>query len=163
VTKALPYLLGRVTDERLPGEALTPLEAAARAWRREVEEDLGGNLAATKRALLDAATGTVILLASLDRYVFVLAEQDGLVNKRSRRAFPVLDARMRLADSLTKQLGVLGLERRMRPVPDLSAYIRDRYGGEEADKTRQEKDGHCAGNHEDPGAERECEAHRVRP
>ena len=88
VTKALPYLMERVADERLPETALkTPLEAAARAWRKEAELDLGGELAATRRALLDAATGTVILLASLDRYVFQLAEKDGLVNKRSRRAF----------------------------------------------------------------------------
>jgi hypothetical protein len=153
VTKALPYLLERVADERLRDEELTPLEVAARAWRHEAEKDLGGNLAATKRALLDAATGTVILLTSLDRYVFMLAAQDGLVNKRSRRAFPVLDARMRLADSLTKQLGALGLERRMKPAPDLAAYIRERYGSQEAGQTLQEGERQCANGHEDPSAE----------
>ncbi len=128
VTKALPYLLERVVDDRLPDDALTPLETAARAWRREAAEDLGGDLPATKRALLDAATGTVILLASLDHYVFSLAEQGGLVNKRSRRAFPVLDARLRLADSLTKQLGALGLERRAKPAADLHRYLDQKYG-----------------------------------
>jgi hypothetical protein len=65
----------------------------------------------------------VILLASVDRYVFGLAERDGLVNKRSRRAFPILDARLRLADSLTKQLGALGLERRPKPLPTLAELL----------------------------------------
>jgi hypothetical protein len=31
VSRALPYLLERVADEKLPAEQLTPLEAAARA------------------------------------------------------------------------------------------------------------------------------------
>jgi hypothetical protein len=50
VAKALPYLLER----GLPDDALTPLERAARRWRREAEQDLAGELASTKRALLDA-------------------------------------------------------------------------------------------------------------
>ncbi len=56
VAKTLPDLLERVADDKLPDEALTPLKAAARMWRKDAEQDLGGELAATKRALLDAAT-----------------------------------------------------------------------------------------------------------
>jgi hypothetical protein len=128
VTRALPYLLQRIADDGVPDEALTPLEAAARAWRREAEADLGSNLAATARALLDAATGTVILLASLDRYVFELAERGGLVNRTSRRAFSVLDSRMRLADSLARQVQALGLERRTKPSLSLTEYVAAQYG-----------------------------------
>lgn len=119
VTKALPYLLERVADGKFPDAQLTPLELAAREWRREAEQDIGGALAATKRALLDAATGSMILLASLDRYVFELAERGGLVNRRSRRVFPVVESRMRVADGLVRQLQALGLEAKPAPVPSL--------------------------------------------
>jgi hypothetical protein len=128
VKRALPFLLERVADAGVPDAALSPVEAAARAWRREAEADLGGDLAATARALLDAATGTVILLASLDRYVFQLAEAGRLVNRKSRRAFPVLDSRLRLADSLARQLLALGLQRRAAPPPSLTEYVATQYG-----------------------------------
>ncbi len=123
VARALPYLLERVADEKLPAEQLTPLEAAARAWRQEAEQDLGGALAATKRALLDAAVGSVILLASLDRYVFELAGQGGLVNRRSRRVFPVVESRMRVADGLARQLQALGLEAKPLPPVPLEQWL----------------------------------------
>jgi hypothetical protein len=138
VAKALPYLLERVAESTLPDETLTPLELAARQWHREAERDLGGvdTIAATKRALLDAATGSMILLASLDRYVFALAAADGLVNRRSRRVFPVVESRMRVADGLTRQLQALGLEPRRRDVPSLAEYVQAKYG-RAADETPQ--------------------------
>lgn len=123
VAKALPYLVERVADGKVPDAQLTPLELAAREWRREAERDLGGDLAATKRALLDAATGSMILLASLDRYVFELAERGGLVNRRSRRVFPVVESRMRVADGLARQLQTLGLEGKPAPVPSLAEWV----------------------------------------
>ena len=86
--------LERVADPPpLPDDALSPLEAAARAWRRDVLSDLGGPDAvpAARRALLDAATGSMIVLASLDRFLFALAARDGLVNKRSRRVFSIVE------------------------------------------------------------------------
>jgi hypothetical protein len=54
VAKALPYLLERVADIT-PRRDAHPPERAARQWHREVGQDQGGELAATKRALLDAA------------------------------------------------------------------------------------------------------------
>ncbi len=123
VTKALPYLLERVADGKISDAQLTPLELAAREWRKEAEQDLGGELAATKRALLDAATGSMILLASLDRYVFELAERGGLVNRRSRRVFPVVESRMRVADGLARQLQALGLEGKSAPMPSLAEWV----------------------------------------
>src|SRR5258705_529965 len=77
VSRALPYLLERVADEKLPAEQLTPLEAAARAWRQEAEQDLGGALAATKRALLDAAVGRGVLFGGFGRYLFQRAGPGG--------------------------------------------------------------------------------------
>jgi hypothetical protein len=91
VAKAAPYLVERVKDPSVPDDVLTPVERAAPDWRRQVLDDLGGldAVSATKRALLDAATGSMILLASLDAYVFELAGQGGLANRKHRRVFPV--------------------------------------------------------------------------
>ena len=130
--RALPYLLERIAGDNVSDGVLTPLEAAARAWRKDAEQDLGGELAATKRALLDAATGSMILLASLDRYVFALAEEGGLVNRRSRRVFPVVESRMRVADGLARQLQALGLEPKATPTPSLGQYLASRRNGQAA-------------------------------
>jgi hypothetical protein len=77
----------RVLDPALPETVLSLVERAARDWRQQVLDDLGGldAVSATKRALLDAATGSMILLASLDAYVFELAGQGGLANRKHRR------------------------------------------------------------------------------
>ncbi len=129
VEKALPYLLGRVKDALIPEEKLSPVERAAREWRQEVLADLGGaeNVTATKMALLDAATGSKIILDSLDMYVFDLAGILGLVNRRNRRVFAIVQDRMRVADSLARQLQTLGLERRGRQEPSLNEYLRKNY------------------------------------
>jgi hypothetical protein len=139
--KALPYLMERVADRALPDEALTPVELTTRQWRREAEQDLGGELVATRQALLDAAMGSMILLASLDRYVFELAERGGLVNKRSRRIFPVVESRMRIADGLTRQLQALVLERRRPQAPNLAEYLAKRAGATAAQDGQEEPQG----------------------
>ncbi len=130
VSRALPSLLARVTDPSVPDDALTPVEHAARAWRSDVMADLGGleQVSAQRVALLDAATGSKIVLDSVDRYLFALAAQDGLVNRRSRRAFVVVEQRMRVADGLARQLQALGLDRVPQRVTDLASYVRDKYG-----------------------------------
>ncbi len=140
VTRALPHLLERIVDRSLPDAALSPIERAAREWRQEVIADLGGPEAvpATKWALVNAVTGTKILLDSIDRYVFELAAQDGLVSRRNRRAFAIVADRMRVADSLARQLAALGMERHAPPVPSLTEYLAQRKGdrdGSAADTT----------------------------
>ena len=130
VSKALPYLMERVTDPAIADGELTPVERAARTWRMEVITDLGGLEAvpAARIALLDAAVGSKVILDSLDRYVFELAAQSGLANRRSRRVFAVVTDRMRVADSLARQLQALGLERRDPKPLDLGSYLASRYG-----------------------------------
>lgn len=134
VARALPHLMERVRDPAIADGTLSPVERAAREWRQAVLADLGGADAvpATLAALLDAATGSKILLDSLDRYVFLLAQQDGLVNRRNRRAYAVVAERMRVADGLTRQLQALGLERRAKEIPKLEEYVARRYGQDEA-------------------------------
>ncbi len=125
VRKALPYLMERVTDLAIPDETLSPVELAARAWRQEVIADLGGleSVPAARRALLDAATGTKIILDSIDRYLFELAESGGLVNRRNRKAFAVVQDRMRVADGLARQLQALGMDRQVKTL-DLAQALR---------------------------------------
>jgi hypothetical protein len=72
--------------------------------------------------------GSKVILDSLDRYVFELAAQSGLANRRSRRVFAVVTDRMRVADSLARQLQALGLERRDPAPLDLGRYLAGRYG-----------------------------------
>jgi len=117
VSRALPFLVERVKDPSAADDALTPVERTARDWRQQVLDDLGG---------LDAATGSMILLASLDAYVFELAGQGGLANRKHRRVFPVVLDRMRVADGLARQLQTLGLDRQERPPVDLSTYLAQR-------------------------------------
>jgi len=69
------------------------------------------------------------VLDSLDRYLFELAAQGGLVNRRNRRAFAIVADRMRVADSLTRQLATLGLDRQERPPQDLASYLAQRHAG----------------------------------
>jgi hypothetical protein len=74
ITKALPFLVERVGDATVPDHALTPLERTVRGWRAEILDDLGGDtVSAAKRAVLDAAVGSKIILSSLDAFLFQLA------------------------------------------------------------------------------------------
>ena len=60
-------------------------------WRREALDDLGGpgGVAASKLALLDTAVGSLVIRHSLDRHLFELAADGGLVNRKHRRSLPV--------------------------------------------------------------------------
>jgi hypothetical protein len=130
IRRALPYLTERVADPAIPDARLTPLERTVRAWRLEVLADLGGDAAsAATRALLDATVGTKLILSSLDAFLFHLATADqGMVNRRGRFAFRIVHDRMRVADSFTRQLQALGLDRVERPPIDLTQYLARRQG-----------------------------------
>lgn len=102
-------------------DAIDKRTAAGRAlveWRRDLVSDLGGELAvsAQQRVIIDLAVRTRLYVDSLDSW---LVEQPSLVLARRRTVLPVLVERQRLADSLARLLGQLGLERRAKPVPSL--------------------------------------------
>jgi hypothetical protein len=115
-------------------QALDGRTAAAQhlvAFRRELLDDLGGEAAvsAAQLALVDVATRTRLYLDHVD---CVLLEQESLVLGGTRlRLLPLVEQRGRLADSLARLLGQLGLERRPRPAPSLQEYISEKYGGRE--------------------------------
>ena len=92
-------------------------------WRAEILRDLGRDVSAQCRAVLDVAVTTKLLLNSIDNW---LLQQPSLINGRRRCLFPVVLQRQQLADSLLRHLSALGLEKRMKQVCDLKDYLRER-------------------------------------
>jgi hypothetical protein len=64
----------------------------------------------------------MILLASLDAYVFELAGQGGLANRKYRRVFPVVLDRMRIVEGPVRQLQPLGLDRVEQPPSEVRPH-----------------------------------------
>jgi hypothetical protein len=91
-------------------------------WRSELEADLGGAdaLSVQKRALVDLACRTRLYLDSIDGW---LLNQASVVDKRRRSALPILGTRMQLAESLTRTLGLLGLQRAEKPEQPIDDFI----------------------------------------
>lgn len=93
-------------------------------WRRELVEDLGGSEAiSTQQAtLIELAARTKLLLDSIDMW---LLGQRSLVNARKKAVLPCVRERGQLADTLSRLMQQLGLERRAK-VQELQAYIEQR-------------------------------------
>jgi hypothetical protein len=129
VKKALPYLQDRVCDPDIPEETLSPIEQAARKWRLVVLRERGGSdkVAETLRTLVNTTLGTKIIMDSMDRYIMELAQDGGLVNRRSRRAFQIVADRNRVAETLTKQLSVIGFELREADLTPTLDQIRQQF------------------------------------
>jgi hypothetical protein len=117
--KQLPHMLTRISADTLAPDDLSPLEATARQWRESVITDLGGHdvLTTTKLALINAALGSWLLLSTVDSYLMELASTTGVVNRKHRAAFAIVEQRARLADSFVRQLQALGLEKQ-NTLPD---------------------------------------------
>ena len=93
-------------------------------WRRELLEALGGEgtVSPQRRAIVDVIVRTKLYIDSLDAW---LVEQPSLIQKKRRAVVPVLKERQQLADSLTRQLAHVGLERLQRDVvPTLAELSR---------------------------------------
>ncbi len=106
-------------------QAIDRRTAAARAllgWRDDLIGALGGEDAVSpqQRALVDLAARTRLYVDAIDSWI---VEQPSLVLARKRSILPVVRERQALADSLARLLGQLGLERRVREVPTLRAYL----------------------------------------
>ncbi|HEY4838705.1 MAG TPA: hypothetical protein VIH72_08865 [Candidatus Acidoferrales bacterium] len=104
-------------------------------WKAELVRDLGGDPSAQQLTLIDVATKTMLFLNHIDAF---LMEQPSLVNKRKRAILPILRERMALADSLTRLMCQLGLQRAPKPVQELRSYIAD------FDKQKEQPDGDAA-------------------
>ena len=62
----------------------------------------------------------------------------GIVNKRRRSVYPVLLQRQQIADSFSRCLDKLGLERLPKPVPSLATYMEAKRHSDESRDDREE-------------------------
>jgi hypothetical protein len=116
-TKAAIQLHGLsvVSRRTVAGKALI-------AWRQALVDALGGetNVSPQKAALIDAVCRTKAILDHLDAFIL---GQSSLVNRRNRTLLPIVRERMTIADSLSRSLSLLGLEKLEPPPPSLDEYI----------------------------------------
>lgn len=80
--------------------------------RNEIARDLGGteSLSAAQLMLVDTAAKGYMLLEAVDGWLFTSGR---LVDRRRNMVHRAALDRMRLADSLSRQLAVLGLEKKL--------------------------------------------------
>ncbi len=125
-----PNVHGLNTAKRVVKELNTkPLDrrtAAGRqaaAFKDGIVADLGGEASVTEAQLqvIEMACKTRFLLDYVDSFLMELGPR--MINKRTRSAYPIVQQRNTLADTLLRQLTTLGLERRAAKVPSLQAYI----------------------------------------
>ena len=130
VRKATPYLLARIVDENVPATDLTPLEVVAREMRQQIIADCDGikAITTTKRHLIDSYIGIWIAASSLDVYIAEMGAREGLVSRKYRRAFPVIEQRARLADSLLRLAQAIGLDKAKPGATALWQHIEQTYG-----------------------------------
>jgi len=111
-------LLGpRIVDPNSPGAI------AVREWRDDVISALGGEDAITpqKRALLDAASVTMLAIKRLDDLVLISA--GSLVNANTMELAPFVLQREALVAGLRADLKMIGLGRRAKPIHDLGEIL----------------------------------------
>ena len=95
-------------------------------WQRLLTNDLGGpgSLTTAQATLIELATRTRLVLEHVDAY---LLTKKSLLNKRHGKLLPVVMDRMRISDTLTRQLLALGLERKTKVLPALASYVDQTY------------------------------------
>jgi hypothetical protein len=114
-------LMSKVSTRGL--SALDKRSAGSRAlqeWRVELERDLGNDLSAQQRCLVELVTRTRLYLDFVDGYILTL---DSVVVRRRKTVIPILLQRMALSDSLARLLTQLGLQRKMPRTPSLQEYL----------------------------------------
>jgi hypothetical protein len=87
-----------------------------------------------KRALIEVCVRTKLYIDVLDRWLMSLPS---LWVVRRKSVIPALNQRTGLADSLTRQLQAIGLERVAAPVEDLRDYLK-RFDSEKASQDGRE-------------------------
>jgi hypothetical protein len=109
-------------------------------WRQSLITSLGGaeEISVQRMTLVNSATRTKALLDHTDSYLLSL---NTIINRRAKSHFPIIAQRERLADSLTRILTTLGLDRVPKPVEDLQTYL-DRKDREDAEREAMEAAAH---------------------
>jgi hypothetical protein len=117
-------------------------------WKRQLVLALGGEaeISPQRMCLVDLAVRTRLFVEALDAYL--LGEQS-LLNAKAKSVIPVLMQRQTLADSLTKILKTLGLNRQHGKILSLKEYwntpITEASSDESEDTEAAHDSGHDAG------------------
>jgi hypothetical protein len=121
--KAVKHKGFKALDQR------SALALAMKKLRAELMADLGGeeSLSAGQKKLIEDAVKKVVLLESIDAWIFA---QPSLINKRTMSLRPIVLQRATLSDSLMRCLRELGLEKKVKAV-DLQSYINNQSGSQQ--------------------------------
>ena len=94
-------------------------------WREQLLNDLGGeaNLSAQKKTLVEIAARKKLIVDHFAAYILSLPL---LVNRRKKAVLPVVLQLNQLTESLEKSLERLGLDKQLKPVETLDAWIERR-------------------------------------
>src|SRR5262249_48117471 len=82
-------------------------------WQAELVSDLGGDLSTQQRVLVDLCVRSKLIIDSID---MLLLSQKSLISYRKKAVIPVVRERQIIADGLTRNLQLLGLDRKARQV-----------------------------------------------
>jgi hypothetical protein len=115
------------TQSTLAARGLSPIDEATETgralaqWRGELVQDLGGEqaLSTQERYIVELVTRLRLMVDSIDAW---LLAQPTLINKQRRQVYAAVRERTHMADSLVKNLEMLGLKRRTREA-SLSDYL----------------------------------------
>jgi hypothetical protein len=94
----------------------TTVAIGVKRFMADVVRDLGGDPSAQQLAVLEVAARTKVMLDAVDDW---LLRQPSLVVVKKRALIPALAQRQQLADSFTRHMQALGLERKAKPVEDI--------------------------------------------
>ena len=105
------------------------LGKAVNEWEQGIIADLGGEeaLSMGKRELIALAKADAFMLASIDAYIAELGT--GIINRRHRKLYPIVEARGKVADRLHRRLDAIysdDHQRKARPVTSLREYLGDK-------------------------------------
>jgi len=110
----------KLGTKRLDGRS--GVAVAVRRWKADVAADLGGSLSRAQETILEAAAQKLIIRDSLSDFLMRLPS---LVT-RKRQAVAVLRDYLQVSDSLNRDLERLGIERRVKDVPSLDAFLAEK-------------------------------------
>jgi hypothetical protein len=115
----------RLGNRAIDGRSRVAL--SLKKWRRELVQDLGGDVSIQQGAVIDLAVKSKLILDSIDSWLLV---QPSLVNARKKALLPVVKERQTLAEGLARYMAMLGLERRVK-TKTLADLLNEDNGGDD--------------------------------
>lgn len=116
-----PQLRARYKADRGQIDGRSALGQAMAQYKANLVSDLGGqgSLSTQELTLVEMCAKDWLILQSIDAYLL----QVGVFNKRKKSAHALTGQRMQIADSLTRRLQSLGLQRRAKPTQSLGDLL----------------------------------------